>query len=90
MINKVVIHGEVFPFRSFSSISHPVIAPAKIEPITAIPIVKLSPRTVSKNFKLLSFLLFNLTYFRDGFKINQEELAVNLTNNWGFFSLFKN
>lgn len=64
-MKRVVSQGEVFPFKSFSSISHPVIAPARIEPITATPMVKLSTKTVSKNLKLLSFLLFNLAYFKD-------------------------
>lgn len=71
IIKRVVIQGEVFPFRSFSSISHPVIAPARIEPITAIPMVKLSTKTVSKNLKLLSFFSFNLGYFKGSSKINQ-------------------
>jgi len=57
----VVIQGEVLPCKSFSSINQPVIAPAKIDPITAKPIAILSTRTVNKNFKLLSFRSFNFT-----------------------------
>ncbi len=61
MIKMVVIQGDVLPCKSFSSINQPVIAPAKIDPMTAKPIAILSPSTVNKNLKLLSFRSFNLT-----------------------------
>jgi hypothetical protein len=64
MIKIVVIHGEVLPCKSFSSISQPTTAPAITEETTAIPMVKLSAKTSNKNLKALSFFSFNLHTFK--------------------------